>query len=200
MATKKLGKKASKDVLEGAARALKRAEVQLLRFDPLKADAGNGTSTSARDPVWSWRRKRLPLARTLVEAAQLERRDVARIEAGTGASDGARDIQELAALLGPHKRMVELVHGRGALDDAKAASVGALAALSASTGKSATSRAAAELRDRYATLAVQRHDRPRAAVAAVAGYREAALLLPPLADGARAEKKPAPAATLATPG
>jgi len=45
------------------------------------------------------------------------------------------------------------------------------------------SRKAANRRDRLATLVVLRHDRMRAAVAAVTSYREAPSLVPPLQDG-----------------
>ena len=55
------------------------------------------------------------------------------------------------------------------------------------------SRKAADLRDRYATLLIQGHDRLRAAVAAVSSYRKAAEIVGPLARPQKRKVKSVPA-------
>lgn len=145
-------------------------------------------------PALEWRRALLPFAQSLAARGLLNAREVAAIATGTGTSDNLRDVLDLVKLLGAHKSKAESALGAGALSQAQAAAEAALGALSSGRGATEAVEAAADLRDRYATLLTRRHDRLRAALAAVTSYREAGALVPPLADGSR-KKQPATPAT-----
>ncbi len=144
-----------------------------------------GTLAQLLPAVFAWRRKLLPLAQSLAESGEISIREVNAISKGSGNADQLSDVADLVALLTPLKAKVESMVGAGALSQALAASSAANEALGAGRAPTEAASDAAELRDRYATLIVLRHDRLRAAVAAVVGYREAEARVPPLADRTR---------------
>lgn len=159
--------------------------------------AGGPSATELLPAAQGWRRKLLPLAQALAEAGALDRKAVARIISGAGVPDQLQDVIDLVSLLSPQRSKIEAVHGAGALGDADQAAKKAIAALGKGTATSEEAGQAAELRDRYATLVVRRHDRLRAALAAVAGYRDADKLAPPLNDGRQTKKVTVPPAEVA---
>ncbi len=141
----------------------------------------------------SWRRRLMGLAQSLAEkGGAIDPRELRRIEAGKGATDNVQDVLDLLALLAPVEAVVRAAHGQTALADARAAASAAIEGLGGSVAETKESRSAVDLRDRYASLVVARHDRLRAAVAAVAGYRAAAALVPPLYDPSAAPKADEP--------
>lgn len=140
-----------------------------------------------------WRRALLPFAQSLAARGQLDAREVAAVAAGSGTSDNLRDVLDLVKLLTSQKSKAESALGAGALSQAQSAAEAALGALSSGRGASEAVEAAADLRDRYATLLSRRHDRLRAALAAVTSYREAGSLVPPLVDGVRKKQPATPA-------
>lgn len=139
-----------------------------------------------------WRRKLLPFAQSLAAAGLIDSARVESIVKGQGPVDNVTDVADLVALLRPQNKRVEAMFGAGALNHAENASTEALAALGVSRKPSVEVEAAAELRDRYATLVVLGHDRLRAALAAVTSYREAGALVPPLSSGAKAKQADTP--------
>ncbi|MBI3186036.1 MAG: hypothetical protein HYZ28_28195 [Myxococcales bacterium] len=154
-----------------------------------KAEASGGSATEALSTAADWRRKLLPLAQALAEAGAVSSREVTRIFAGRGPSDMAQDVVDLVLLLGPFRPMANRLHGKEALDQAKAAGMRALQVLGVSRGETKEGREAADLRDRYGTLVWRWHDRLRATAAAVEGYRNAALLVPSLLEGRPTSEK-----------
>ena len=141
-----------------------------------------------------WRRKLLPFAQSLVAAGFVDGARVEAIVRGQGAVDNVSDVADLVGLLQAQSKRVEAMFGAGALKAAATASEDALSALGVNRKPSLEVEAAADLRDRYATLVVLGHDRLRAALAAVTSYRDAAKLVPPLADGAKGKPTDKPEA------
>ncbi|MBI3185978.1 MAG: hypothetical protein HYZ28_27900 [Myxococcales bacterium] len=164
------------DRLMGAQRAARKVQIR------------DGITIPSVQEALEWRRKLIPLAESLKESGAIDARELARIRAGAGPSDNVQDVRDLVGLLGPYRRSVELLHGDNALATAKEKAQAALEALGVISGKDSKSREAAELRDRYGTLVFTWHDQLRAAAAAIVGYRDAALLVPPLKEG-RTPKK-----------
>jgi len=154
-----------------------------------------GDVAVALNEALGWRRRLLGLAQSLAEkGGPVDPREVRRIEGGKGPTDNVQDTADLVALLTPLKAAVEAVHGKDALARADAAARAALAALGGTGAETPESRKAADRRDRLATLVLLRHDRLRAALAAVTSFREAPLLVPGLfeAIGASRSAPPAP--------
>lgn len=153
----------------------------------------SGSIAERVNEALSWRRRLLPAAQILAESGLVNARALAAIVGGKGVNDNVRDVIDLVKLLAPQKAQVEKMLGTGAIDSAAAAAEAAVQSLSNGAAPSKDIEEAAELRDRYATLIVQRHDRLRAAFAVLVSYREAEQLAPPLIDGSRG-KAAAPAA------
>ena len=155
----------------------------------------SGPSAAAALPAAQvWRRKLLPLAQSLAEAGTLDGASLARILKGVGVSDQLQDVLDLVGLLAPRRALVEAAHGSGALAQAEDAARKAVAALGKGKAPTEEVGVAAELRDRYATLITRRHDRLRAAMAALTSYRGVEQLVPSLSEGrgSPATKKPVP--------
>lgn len=234
MAAKK--KKVVRDSIEEALAALKKAEVQPLRVDPLGAKAAVNTGLKALvkfEPVLvrdfkgfdlkalhelpelcdrlrraqrdveqaggaknvlalvgaalSHRRALLAFAQSLAERGLVDAKALAKIERGSGQTDNLQDVLDLVTLLEPLKARVEAALERGVLDAARDATTRALSAQGSGSDdlSELTSR-----RDRLGTLIMQRHERLRAAMAAVTSMSEAMKRVPPLATGAAPASPP----------
>ncbi len=137
----------------------------------------------------AYRRELISFARTMAERALVDVRELTKIEAGSGQSDNLDDVKRLAKLLEPVRARVDAAIEAGILELANQSAVDALAAQGGGTADLST---LTERRDRLATLVVQRHDRVRAAMAAVTSMNEAMTRIPALLQG-RPTVKPAPA-------
>ncbi len=142
-----------------------------------------------------WRRKLLPFTESLVAGGRVDGARYAAVLKGYGSVDNVTDVADLVALLTPHVKLVEAAFGKGALTQASLASNEALAAMGVNQAPTVEVEAAADLRDRYATLVVQGHDRLRSALAAATTYRDAVTLVPPLVRGSSPKKADAPSDT-----
>lgn len=140
----------------------------------------------------SYRRTLLPLAQSLATSGAVDAAEVRRIEKGSGASDLLQDVADLVELLTPLQGKVEGLLGVGVLKKAADVSASAVSALGKGTATPEEISLAADLRDRYATLIVRRHDRLRSAISAVTSWREADTLVPSLNDGAKKKNEPKP--------
>ena len=136
----------------------------------------------------------MPVADALSTSGLINPNAVARIRSGKGNQDAVQDVGALVVLLTPHEAAVEVLHGKGALSAANQAATAAQRALGTPTGVSLATREAADLRDRYATLIVQGHDRLRAAVAAVSSFKKATQIVGPLARRTTKKSKAMPVA------
>ena len=140
------------------------------------------------------RRKLLAVAQALSISGKVPTLSVARIRSGRGQVDQLQDVLALVVLLSPHQKAVEVLCGQGALDSARRAAKSAQEALGTQVSVSPQTRKSADLRDRYATLIIQGHDRLRAAVAAISSYRKAAQIVAPLSTRAPKKSKALPGA------
>lgn len=147
--------------------------------------ASAGSSLDMLEPAArTWREQLLSIARVLALQGAVDAKELARIEAGRGSGDAFDDVLALVKLLTPHRAKVESLLGAGALTKAQDAARAAISALGGGSADSAGELLdARELRDRYATLLINGHDRLRLAVGLFTSYREAALLVPPLSSG-----------------
>lgn len=126
----------------------------------------------------------------------LDRAEVARIRAGTGLLDTAKDLVDLATLF---TRVAKKLAGRTPITDAhlaEARELGAkllVQALPARAKRSPTTRLGKELRDRLFTLLSQRHDEAVRALTFLHGPAGVTHLAPSLGAGTarRRAKKPA---------
>jgi len=147
-------------------------------IDEKRQREGASESTLVAD-ARAWRKKLMPLAGACVAMGRIEAKEVARIRGGTRTRLGLlRDVQDLVKLLTGHDEMVDATCGENALERAGIAAQRAIDVLGLTVD--AEMREAIELRDRFATLLFEGHDRLRAAVAAVSSYRRADTLVPPL--------------------
>lgn len=151
--------------------------------------SGGGVLAQLAPAAHEWRRQLLPVAVGLSVTRLIDPTDVADIERGTGTQDNLRDVLDLVELLTPHRAKVEALYGKDALSKAAQAARAAIDALAGLKGSAEQVAEAAGLRDRYATLLVERYDRLRAAFAAVVSYRDAVSHAGPLADGRSISKK-----------
>ncbi len=152
-----------------------------------------GSFTDLVPELTSWRRRLMSSAQALAETGAVDRKALAAIEKGSGPADLARDVADLVELLTPQRAKVEAFIG-GTLSAAKAIADAAIAALGGGATNEKAIATARDLRDRYASLFVARHDRLRSAIAAVTSYREAETLVPPLFPGNPGKKPGAPPA------
>jgi len=127
----------------------------------------------------AWRKKLMPLANACVVMGRIDAIEVARIRSGPRTTLAyLRDVQDLVKLLAGHEDIVDTTYGENALERAGTAAQRAIAVLGLTDN--AELREAIDLRDRFATLLFEGHDRLRVAVAAVTSYTRAAALVPPL--------------------
>lgn len=141
---------------------------------------------AARAPAaLGWRRSLLSLAAVFSETGAVTPQQLAGIKKGKGLVDNLHDVIDLVTLLTPVRPKVEAALGKGALTEAREAAVRAIDVAGATRLRSDEALEVAALRDRYATLVVARHDRLRAAFAAVVGYREAGEQVPALGRSTR---------------
>lgn len=157
----------------------------------VQKSSGGGALAQLAPAALAWRQQLFPLAAGLAVTRVVDPKDVAAIEGGKGVQDNLRDVEDLVALLTPHRAKVEAVFGADALAKAQAAARKAIDTLGGLSPTSEATTEAAALRDRYATLLVTRYDRLRAALAAVTSYRDAISLAGPLSDGRTTSKKEA---------
>ncbi len=139
-----------------------------------------------------FRKTLMPLAQSLASVGKVPHAELDKIARGRGQTDQVQDVAELAALLAPLKATVEAALGAGVLERAAQA---AATALGAQGSIDAGDDESADLRDRYATLVGQVHERMRAAAAAVTSFNEAVFLVPSLtspAAGGKADAEDAP--------
>ena len=151
---------------------------------------GSGSLKELLPPATIWRRQLLLIAQGLALSGKVDRREVAAIENGVGATDTLRDVGDLVKVLTPFKAQVESLYGAGALSHAADAANAGLAAVGSGEADPESVAEARDLRDRYGTLMVRGYDRLKAAVAALFGYREVENLVPPLATGTKPSKTP----------
>ncbi len=155
--------------------------IRAQQYELKVAPRPNEGMLAARAPAaLGWRRSLLSLAAAFSETGLVSPPQLAGIKQGKGLVDNLHDVIDLVTLLTPLRARVEAALGKGALTEARAAAVRAIDVAVAPRRRSDEALAVAALRDRYATLVVTRHDRLRAAFAAVVGYREAGLQVPPL--------------------
>lgn len=149
--------------------------------------AADGASESEIvNAALTWRKKLLPFAVGLVANGLVDADEVTRIRRGRGHVDALRDVVDLVKLLTPHEELVSAACGKGALAQAQAAADEGLRVLGLKDD--AQSRAATDLRDRYATLVYAGHDRLRVAVAAVSSFEEAQTIVRALRTNPRRKK------------
>lgn len=137
-----------------------------------------------------YRRELINFARAMAERALVDVRELTKIEEGSGQTDNLDDVKRLAKLLEPVRARVDAAIEAGILELANQSAVDALAAQGGGTADLST---LTDRRDRLATLVVQRHDRVRAAMAAVTSMNEAMARIPALLQGRPSTKaEPAP--------
>ncbi|MGV3625159.1 MAG: hypothetical protein ACO1OB_30375 [Archangium sp.] len=135
-----------------------------------------------------FRRQLIGVARSLAERALIDVRVLTKIEDGTGQTDNLNDIEKLAKLLEPVRARVDAALEAGILELANSAAAEALGAQGDGAEDLST---LTDARDRLATLVVQRHERMRAAMAAVTSMSEAVNRVPSL-TGRTNSAAPAP--------
>jgi hypothetical protein len=138
----------------------------------------------------SWRRKLMSVGASLVSSGQVGAEALQTIREGRGTLDGVTDVVSLVTLLTPYRSVVEATFGVDALKKASASAKTALAALGS---QEPADEAAADLRDRFATLITRGHDRLRTAVAVLSSYSEAADIVGSLVKHSPHKPKTAPA-------
>jgi len=147
-----------------------------------------------------WRRQLLPLADSLASQGRLAPEVVKGIHAGRGALNNVQDVIDLCVALAPFEAVVTAACGKGSLDEARVAAEAALTAAGAQSESAAAAAASADLRDRFATLVIQRHDRLRVVVALVSSFKEAQRIVGGLRQsGRRKSKEAAPEAPILQP-
>jgi len=167
-------------------------QLSLAKLDVQRLSAETGASqTETVAAALEWRRKLIVLAEALAANALVSATEVSRIREGQGTVDYLTDVIALVALLKPHEAIVEATCGKGALVDAEKQAHAGLTYLGTLNDPTlrAQERAAIELRDRFATLVTNGHDRLRVAVAAVSSFREAQEIVPSLFGGRKRKAK-----------
>ena len=136
-----------------------------------------------------WRRRLLPLADSLVADHALDVSVVDGIRAGRGVVNQVQDVIDLTHALEPHEAVVAAAFGKGALAKARTAADAAIKSRGAKSQSKTEATASADLRDRYATMVIQRHDRLRVVVALVSSFKQAQRVVAGLRRAGRRKAK-----------
>lgn len=147
----------------------------------------------------AWRRQLLPLADSLASGGRISPDVVKGIHAGRGPINNVQDVVDLCVALEPFEAVVTAACGKGALAQARLAAEAALTAAGAQTTSAAQATASADLRDRYSTLVIQRHDRLRVAVALVSSFKQAQKIVGSLRRSTRRKVTPEALTTVPVP-
>jgi hypothetical protein len=132
--------------------------------------------------IASSRQVMLPLAVAFARAGTIDQKVVGRIEKGSGPKDMVQDVRSLAGVLAPVRSNLP-ASTRALIDEAEALADTVAPLLGVADQDDAEAKRLADLRDRYATLLQKRHERLRAAVAALYSMDEVDTLAPSLTRG-----------------
>ncbi len=141
------------------------------------------------DDALEWRRRLLPLADSLAASHALDASVVDGIRAGRGVANQVQDVIDLTLALEPHEAVVAAAFGKGALEKARKAADAAIKSMGARSQSKTEASVSADLRDRYATMVIQRHDRLRVVVALVSSFKKAQRVVAGLRGAGRRKAK-----------